>query len=401
MSRWEIHPRDANLGRTLDPLSTWEELTLVERYPDPHTWVLKGPASVLSVFTPGMGCILDRVVDGQVVQVASGQLRTIRRVMEADEDTGQVTDTMTLGFVSDRDDLFSRVVYPVPSKVLSTTPSTFTAAHDKRTGAVETVLLGYIAANLGPAAPVANRRLTSLVLPSSLGRGGSTTVSARMDNLGRLVSDLAEAGRLVVDVAHDESTGTPRLVLTVGTVADRSANVRFGPAGTTATGAITSWSYELEAPDLTRAVVFSAKELEARDAALFVDSAAETLWGRARELLVDQRQTDDPAEITQAGAEALEEGSTPVTVEFTVADGPDVVYRRDYFVGDKVGVEIPGLPDAVSDNVVREVTTVVRPFESESVSVVVGSPGATTRSTKDAAKLNKALRDIALLKRSA
>jgi len=399
--RWEIHPRDADLGRTLDPLSTWEELTLVERYPDPHTWVLKGPASSLSVFTPGMGCILDKVDGDTTTQVASGQVRVIERKMEVDEDTGQIVDEMTLGFIHDRDDVFSRLAFPVPTKVLSTTPSTFTAAHDVRTGAVETVLLAYIAQNLGPAAPVANRRLASLVLPTTLGRGGTTTVTARMDNLGRLVADLAEAGGLLVDVAHDESTGVPRLLLTVNTVTDRSANVRFGPAETTATGSISSWSYSLEAPELTRAVVFSANELEAREAAQFIDSAAETLWGRAREVLVDQRQTDDVTEITRAGTEALEEGATPVTVEFTVMDGPDVVYRRDYFVGDRVGVEIPGLPEEVSDNVVREVTTTVRPYEAERVSVVVGTPGATTKSTKQAVRLNRALRKIALLERSA
>jgi hypothetical protein len=157
----------------------------------------------------------------------------------------------------------------------------------------------------------------------------------------------------------------------------------------------------LEAPELTRAVVFSANELDAREATQFVDTAAETLWGRAREGLVDQRQTDDVDEITRAGTEALEEGATPVTVEFTVMDGPDVAYRRDYFVGDRVGVEIPGLPEEVSDNVVREVTTTVRPNEAERVSVVVGTPGATTKSTKQAVRLNRALRKIALLERSA
>lgn len=401
MIRWEIHPRDADLGRTLDPISTWEELALVERYPDPHTWVLKGPASALSVFTPGMGCILDRIDGDTTEQVASGQVRVLERSMEVDEDTGQVVDNMVINFVSDRDDMFSRVAFPVPSKVLTTTPSTFTASHDVRTGAVETVLLQYIAQNLGPAAPVANRRMASLVLPTTLGRGGTTTVSARMDNLGRLVSDLAEAGGLLVDVVHDESTGTPRLLLTVNAVTDRTSNVRFGPADTTATGTISAWSYKLEAPEMTRAVVFSANELEAREAAQFTDPAAETLWARAREVLVDQRQTDDATEITRAGTEALEEGATPVAVEFSVMDGPDVAYRRDYFIGDRVGVEIPGLPDEVSDNVVREVTTVVRPNEAERVSVVIGTPGATTKSTKQAARLSKALREIALLKRSA
>lgn len=392
---WEIVPRDADLGRTLDPVTRWSSLDVVERYNIANTWVLSGPSSALRVFTPGMGCILDR--DGD--QITSGQVRSIYRRMETDDD-GRVHDLTTLGFISDFDELGSRRAFPQPSKVLTPTPSKFTAAHDVRNGPIETVLLAYIAQNLGPAAPVANRRQTKLVLPASLGRGGTTTVSARMDDLARLVHDLGEAGRLRVDVQHDESTGTPRLLLTVSEVPDVSADVRFGFGESPATGTIASWSYKLEAPELTRAIVFSAGELEARDAAQFVDAEAEALWGRAREGLVDQRQTDDVAEITRAGTEALAEGATPVTVEFTVADGPDVEARRDYDVGYKVGVELPDLPEEVSDNVVRELATEVRPNAREKVALVVGTPGATSQSTKQAARLNRALRKIALLERS-
>ncbi len=392
---WEIVPRDADLGRTLDPVTRWSSLDVVERYNIANTWVLSGPSSALRVFTPGMGCILDR--DGD--QITSGQVRSIYRRMETDDD-GRVHDLTTLGFISDLDELGSRRAFPQPSKVLTPTPSKFTAAHDVRNGPIETVLLAYIAQNLGPAAPVANRRQTKLVLPDSLGRGGTTTVSARMDDLARLVHDLGEAGRLRVDVQHDESTGTPRLLLLVSEVPDVSADVRFGFGESPATGTIASWSYKLEAPELTRAIVFSAGELEARDAAQFVDAEAEALWGRAREGLVDQRQTDDVAEITRAGTEALAEGATPVTVEFTVADGPDIKARRDYDVGYKVGVELPDLPEEVSDNVVRELATEVRPNAREKVSLVVGTPGATSQSTKQAARLNRALRKIALLERS-
>ncbi len=392
---WEIVPRDADLGRTLDPVTRWSSLDVVERYNIANTWVLSGPSSALRVFTPGMGCILDR--DGN--QITSGQVRSIYRRMETDDD-GRVHDLTTLGFISDFDELGSRRAFPQPSKVLTATPSKFTAAHDVRNGPIETVLLAYIAQNLGPAAPVANRRQTDLVLPPSLGRGGTTTVSARMDDLARLVHDLGEAGRLRVDVQHDESTGTPRLLLTVSEVPDVSADVRFGFGESPATGTIASWSYKLEAPELTRAIVFSAGELEARDAAQFVDAEAEALWGRAREGLVDQRQTDDVAEITRAGTEALAEGATPVTIEFTVADGPDVEARRDYDVGYKVGVELPDLPEEVSDNVVRELATEVRPNAREKVALVVGTPGATSQSTKQAARLNRALRKIALLERS-
>lgn len=396
MSLWEVHPRDADLGRTLDPVSGWTELTVVERYNEPDTWVLVGPAEVLSGFTPGMGAILDR--DGE--QVSSGQLRSIARTAEADEQTGQWADVVTLGFVSDLDELWTRRVYPDPAHVLTEVPSTFGVSYDARTGTVEDLILAYVGAHLGPVAPQLVRRQPALYLPASEGRGGSASVRARMDSLGTLAHDLAEAGGLHVKVVHDESTGTPRLALSIGEVVDVSDHVRFGPADTAATGAVTSWGYSLTAPELTTAVLFSAGELTAREATAVADVDAQDLWGRRRESLVDQRQTDDPDEIVQAGVKALAEGATQVSTSFTVADGPDVVYRRDYAVGYVVGVELPGLPGQVSDDVVREVTTTVSPDEPERVDIVVGSPGATSASTKQAQQLAKALRRINLLERS-
>lgn len=396
MSLWEIHPRDADLGRTLDPVSGWTELVLVERFNLPDTWTLTGPVEVMQAFEPGMGCLLD--LDGE--QVASGQARTFVRTRVTDPESGQVENTLTVGFVSDLDALADRLCWPVPSHALTTSLSTFAASHDVRTGPVETVLLGYVGANAGPAASIVSRRTPTLALPTSLGRGGSTTVKARMDNLGTLVHDLAEAGRLRVNVAHDESTGTPRRLLTVDAVPDVSADVVFGDVESLrATAFVTDLEYRLEAPSVTDAILFAAGDLEARQGARFTDESAVSLWGRRKELLIDQRQTDDVTEIARAGAEALEEGASPVSLSFSVADSADIKYRRDYGIGWKVGVELPGLPPEISDNVVREVTTTVRAGAADEVVVAVGSPGASSNSTNQARLMSRAFRRIDVLER--
>src|SRR5690606_32353699 len=148
---WTITPRDADLGRTLDEVSIWDSLTVVERYNQVSTWVLEGPAELLNVFTPDMGCILDK--DGE--QRLSGIVRAIDRVYETD-DEGRVVDRVTLGFVEDSAPLWWRLCWPDPSHALSTTMSTFSAAHDVRSDARESILLGYLGANLGPAAPIAS-----------------------------------------------------------------------------------------------------------------------------------------------------------------------------------------------------------------------------------------------------
>ncbi|WP_286218158.1 Gp37-like protein [Paraoerskovia sediminicola] len=375
-------------------MSQWTSLTLVERFNQPDSWTLTGPSSALSVFEAGMGCILDR--DGE--QVTSGQVKTLQRSAQVDEDTGAVEDVMTVAFESDLGDVYSRRTYQDPTDEITTT-ETFDVAYDKRTGAAEDLILGYIASNLAPAAPIAGRRLTSLALPISLGRGGTQTVSARMDDLGDLVAPLAEAANLHITIRHDESTGTPRLLVVLEDVPDVSADVRFGPVNSAATGLVTGWGYTLERPAVTDVIVAAGGEGVARLYARYADPAARTLWGRRREGFIDQRQTDDIDEIAAAGEEALEDGATPVTTWFTVADSADVQYRRDYGVGYRVGVELPGLPDAVSDNVVREVTTTVDPT-SERVSMVVGTPGATVNSTKQAQRLARANARLNLIERS-
>jgi hypothetical protein len=397
---WEISPRDADLGRTLDPLSNWTSLDLVERYGPPDTWVLTGPATALKVFTTGMGCILDR--DGE--QIASGKARLIQRKAEYVEDEDgrpQLQDNMTLGFIADTRRLWSRLCQPDPAKLITSTPSTFSVAHDTRTGTREDLILAYTAANLGPAAPVAHRRLSSLVLPTSLARGGTTTKKLRMDVLGDVVVELAERAGLRVRIVHDEVAGVPRLLMVIDEVVDVSTDVVFGtPDAARATSSVTSWGYALEDPEVTDAIAFSAGELTARQVTRVSDADAIALWAERTEVLVDQRQTDDVDEITDALDDRIAEGATPVGVEFTVAPGGDAQFRTDYNVGYRVGVELPDLPEEVSDNTIREANTKVEFQQPERLSLVVGTPGAQSASTKRAARLNRALKRIAMIERS-
>ncbi|MCL1870995.1 MAG: siphovirus ReqiPepy6 Gp37-like family protein [Promicromonosporaceae bacterium] len=398
MTAWTVWPRDPDLVRRGDPLTWWSQLVHVKRYNQPNTWTLTGPSSQLIGLAPGCGVILDR--DG--VQVDSGNVREIWRTRTADPDTGRLTDTTTLAFTSDKDVLWSRLCWPDPAHDLGATPSSFAVSHDVRTGPRETVLLGYIAANLGPTASISRRRLASLVVPSSNGRGGTVTAQARMDVLGDLVATLAEAAGLILDVQHDESSGAPRLALSVTTAPDVSGTVVFGPPEVArATAPIVGLEYRLTAPDLTDAVMFAAGDEEARVGARFSDEAAVTLWARRREALIDQRQTNDATALAAAGADSLAQGSSPVALAFTVADSHDVVLGRDYDVGSLVGFETPELPDAwVLDNRVREVTTTVEAGGTERHDVVVGTPGATARDTRQARLLARVLPRLAALERS-
>lgn len=396
---WTIWPRKADLSRGPDPISAYSKLTVVERHiaNGPSTWILDGPSEHLSVFTPGMGCIL---FDGAQF-VSSGQLLEPQRGYEADPETGEMADTTTLGFIEDTDDLWSRRAWPDPSHPLTTTPSNFGSTYDTRTGARETILRDYIAANLGPAAPIVSRRLPQLFLPTSLGRGGSTTYEARMEPLGEIAAELGEAGGFDVHIRHDESTGTPRLVLAIEEVDDVSENVVFGFAEAgRATGVVSSWHYSMSAPQLTDAILFSAGDLELREGTRFTDEAAVTRWGRRREGLIDQGYTEDLSVITDAGAKALEDGASPVEATVQVTDAGDAIYRQTYHLGDQIGIVLPGLPLEISKPRVREVVTTVVPEKKDRRVIAVGGPGATSIEPPDAASLTKAIRRVAQLERN-
>jgi hypothetical protein len=391
VSDWTIHPRNPDLTRTFDPVSGWQSLTLVERLNSPDTWAVTAPTNSMAAFVAGSGCILDR--DG--VQVASGQATS----MEWDQEA----DTLTVSFASDLLRLGWRIVYPDPTVELTAAISKFPAAHDVRSGTVEDLILGYTRSNLGDLA-LASRQQARLRFPASLGRGGTTQVTARLDNLGVLVQSLAEAGNLRVTVGHVEESTGPWLDLNIAPVADLSDDVRFGSTGSTATGLIRDAKYSLFIPTTTRAIVAAGGDLADREFLQLINSAAETLWSASVEAVVDQRQVDPEsaeklAEMTRAGQEALAAGAEPRKVSFTSVLGPDLAYRRDVNVGDVVGYDLPGL-DPAEDKIRQATTTVqVEPGKAtERVSVVVGTPDAPA--SRDQQQTARALRAVTAIQRS-
>lgn len=283
---WQIHPRDMNLNRVLDPISKWTKLVLVERHNEPDTWSLTGPSEQMTAFTPGTGAILYR--NGE--QITSGKLTNIERGRTVSSE-GVASDTTTATFASDLLHLGHKIILPAPPGYNPTFFDIFhfPQAYDARSGQVETVMLGYIRDNAGSgAAP--NRQVQRLRVPVSIGRGGYTQVSARFDQLGVLVQSLAEAGNLRVRIVHTEDAGGSWMDLIVEDIRDLSNNIRFGTADSASAGVISEWKYEIGMPTMTRAFVAGGGELEERDIEGRFSLDGEYLWGVAPEVLVDQRQ---------------------------------------------------------------------------------------------------------------
>jgi len=394
---WVLSPRQSDLSRLYDPLSKWTKLVLVERHNTPNTWMITGPVKTMEVFAPGGGVILDR--NGE--QISSGNISNIRRGASLVD--GTIRETMTVSFVEDLDPIGKRIVLPTPSQALTTSVTNFPDAYDLRTGTVEDLILGYIRSHAGDLAQ-ASRRVARLRVPVSLGRGGTTQVSGRLDHLGVLLTSLAEAGNLRIQVVHTEDVSGSWRDLVITQVTDLSDDIRFGTAQSTAAGIIDEYEYEIGAPTTTRAIVAGGGELAARDFLQLIDATAETDWKVVAETLIDQRHVDPAsanklAELTRAGEEAIEEGAGAVKVAFQPVLGPDLEYRRDVRIGDIVGYDLPGLEPA--EDKIREATTTVTVEEGqpiEQVSVIVGTPDAAL--TAEQKKSIRALRAINVIQRS-
>lgn len=383
MVMWSIQPRSKTLQRSYDPVRFWSQLTVVERHnvtgAAPGTWSITGRNEGLAaLLIPGNGVLITR--DGDLIM--SGPVTSIQR-------GAQVS---TVSGVSDADVFNDRNLYPDPTKAITAQP----VAYDNRSGPAETVLLGYVNANLGPGALV-SRRVTGLRVPTSQGRGSTVSVTGRLDRIGDVVADCAESGGLHVDVLQGEDTA-PYLGVTVRAVTDRSGNIRFGTVNNFTGGIVgQDWSYTINRPTVTDALVAGGGQGTSRVFKEQVSAAAESLWGAKIEQLIDQRQTTDATELTQAASDAISDGAEPVSVSFTISDSPDIRYRRDWRVGDRVGVSIDGLD---LSNPVREVTTTVQAQSgspSETISAVVGSRNSSNWTTKQNTDVAKALRQLRLL----
>jgi hypothetical protein len=380
---WSVRARTLDL-RLTDPVR-FTQLSVVERYNQPDTAVLQGTTHDLApVLVPGMGAVF---YDGPTYRT-SGVVTGVERHGDG---TAQVTLT------GDLVRLYDRVCYPDPGNAFIAQ----TKDHDVRTGAVETVLLGFINANAGPGA-IVDRQVSRLRLPGSLGRGPAATVSARLDELGPLVARLAERANLRVRVVHTSPTlGNQGWVdVVVDAAPDLSVWARYGTPASGGPGLLSpDWEYGVGAPTATRIEVAAGGTGVARIFEEQGSPSSETAWGRRIERVVDQRQTTDVDEINQAGFDALVEGMGPTSVSVNIVDSAGARVGVDVPVGAVVAATLDGL---VVKERVREVTTTVQ-VQSGAPTVTVeplfGSID-TTKQTQWQRQLTKILRRISVIERA-
>lgn len=322
-----VEVRDSNLNRIGQIVP--QDLvgaTFVPRYNSVGSWSINLPqghplGELLRL--PGYGILVTGPNGDRII---SGPTLSAKLTQTPDNIDG------TWEIIGASDDIFlaERLAYPTPATADVTAQ---TDSHDRRTGAAETVIKGYVDDNIGPSAPV-ERAIDGLVVEADEARGTTVSAAARFTNLQELIYDLAQVGGIGYRITQvgDE------LEFAVYEPTDRSATIRMDIQNRKLNSAI----YSYGTAKVTRAIVGGQGDAENRTflERTSLDSLeAEAVWNRRIEVFKDARQADSTDELETSGDEILADlGKTIVEMSVTPTDDETMVYGVDWGLGDRVTV---------------------------------------------------------------
>jgi len=323
-----VEVRNADFQRVGQLLPTdLANAKFITRYNNVGAWEIKISADSQMaelLRTPGSGII----VTGPQGVLLSGPMLQAKLEQTQDNTAGD----WVISGVDDSVLLTERLAYPDPT---SANVSAQLVSHDVRTGAAETVLKGYVNANIGPDAPSA-RKIPGLVIEADEDRGQSVIGRARFPQLQDLLYPLAQTGGVGYGIRQKEDG----LEFFVYEPEDLSANIRLDIQN----NKLASTEYNYLAPKTTRVVVAGQGEMVDR---LFLERTsseaieAEVLWGRRIESFQDARDVDNQAQLEQRGDERLvDEGKTQVAMSVQPSDDINMRYGYEWDLGDKLTVVI-------------------------------------------------------------
>ena len=321
--------RDASLNRVAQLLPT-DGLTSFKatlRFNNVGTWEISIPevsprADLLR--TPGYGLIVTGP-DGTVWMSGPTVAATSTR------DMGLPFGEWAIRGATDAIILGERLAYPTPG---SSNVAAQSSAYDTRTGTASTVMYGYVTRNLVSGTAPAARVVAGLTCATDTTLGSSVSFSARFDNLGEMLTSLANVSspQLGFDIKQSGSG----LQFAVYQPTDRTATIRMDTDNETLQKATYGYGY-----GKTRAIVGGGGEGTARQFVEVASSPAESTWSRRVEAFVDQRQESDAGKLTQAGTDLLNEsGGTITSMDVVPTNDTTMTYGTDFYLGDKVTVAV-------------------------------------------------------------
>ncbi len=163
-----------------------------------------------------------------------------------------------------------------------------------------------------------------------LGRGIPARAEMRFHPLAEKLIPLLDAAGLVLTLAYTPS----------GVVVDVREPDTVAGKLTIGTGIVGPFTYTRTAPTVTRAIVGGRGEGIAREFAEVVDAPREAAWGDIIERFVDARNTDESTDLTEEGAEEIEDGAASAGVAAELIETDRLMYGHTYIEGDFIDLQL-------------------------------------------------------------
>ncbi|QNJ56177.1 minor tail protein [Microbacterium phage Burritobowl] len=330
-----IEVRDKNFTRVGQIAPEYTDLKFVDVHNGVGSWELKLPAEhplLATLKTKGAGIIVtEHWLEGTThkYRVYSGRMRSAVLSQDGADPRG----TWVVNGVDDNVIAAATRVYPDPANLATAQ----TAAYWVQSNNAEWVMKNAVWLNAGTGA-IPSRAYLWLTVPTVQNRGSNVKCSSRFDVLGDLLTSLGTAGGLGWEFRQDGAL----ISFDVYVPQNKTAEVRLDIRN----GGLESNTLGFTAPSATEVLVLGQGEGAARTVRSVTSAAATaeaTAWGLRWEQVKDQRNTDDTAELDQAGQEILtEQGSTVNSLTVVPSDAPGQRLGRDWYRGDKITVVVDG-----------------------------------------------------------
>jgi hypothetical protein len=278
--------------------------------------------------------------EGSPEVVWSGPVLTATRTSGAP--SGYARDSVTCYGMTDTGILAGYLGFMTPATDVSTTAATIGTAYDTRTGAAETVLLGYITANVGSGA-LARREIAELVVPASLGRGSTITYKSRFHSLLDVARSVSVKGGVGVRLVQG---GRGELLVEPSVPVARPGLVWSVEAGTLV-GSAWTWT----AAEATDVIAGGRDELTTRNFVRSTATAPTGGFGFRRERFSAQTNVEDGTDLKESADELLLEGASQNGIQVEPTESVQWRYGVDYALGDLVTVSEDG--QSVTDRLER------------------------------------------------
>lgn len=375
-AEYQIIFTDADLHNVGQPLDEWTELDIVQRFRDVDSYAVTTSATdetIALATQTGARILILRNIDplgsGAWDYFASGPVE-FPDDFDWDADGGAQADPgqITIQFADDSLFIAERITYPDYTKDAN---NQGVAVADSNTGGLiaETAIKRLVSRNAGPLA-LRYRQVRHLTIEADGGRGDFVTYYTRFQPLGDVLRTLALAG-----ASFGPSLGYrvvqvpgPSLEFQVYITTDRTASIVYSRG----IGNLRKLAFRSTAPTATVAIVGGDGTGDSRTIVEVADTDAVAKWRRI-ESFVSNDAPDTPT-LTQAGNEALISAGETAQISATAIDNSDVIYGRDYFLGDMISVEVsPGrlYPQPITAVTIKVVDGV------ETVQPTIGTGNAT------------------------